>query len=155
MPSPKQRVRTDVAQPSPPAYRKMPRRPSSKKRRKETGENEERQLGKKINTLKKCDNCGKMGHNKKGCKNPTVIVPSKSKRRQKTTSTQDELVLTQGHPQPSQSERANSSTATATATTPSTTSATTTSQSTTTGTTRASAACNLGVAAMEVPQMQI
>ncbi|XP_074266116.1 uncharacterized protein LOC141588582 [Silene latifolia] len=47
LPGPKQWEHTEHPQPAPPTYRKMPGRPNSKKRRKEVGENEERQLVKK------------------------------------------------------------------------------------------------------------
>ncbi|KAK9706822.1 hypothetical protein RND81_07G154000 [Saponaria officinalis] len=78
----------------------MPGRPSAKKRRAEPEENEERKFVKKRNTLTKCGNYGQMGHNRKGCKNQTVVPPKRTQKRSRTVSTQDEINLTQGHPQP-------------------------------------------------------
>ncbi|XP_074296918.1 protein FAR1-RELATED SEQUENCE 5-like [Silene latifolia] len=83
----------------------MPGRPSSKKRRKEVGEHEERQLVKKRNTRKKCGNCGQLGHNKKSCKNPTVAQPTKrTQQRRNVASSVEEVHLTQDRPLTSQSE---------------------------------------------------
>ncbi|XP_074313846.1 uncharacterized protein LOC141649043 [Silene latifolia] len=104
-------------QPNPPPYRKMPGRPSSKKRRKEQGENEQRVYVKRTPHKKTCGNCGQSGHNRKGCKNPTVVKLVAKKR-----TSQEEVILTQNHPQSSQSTIVTSSTPTraAPSTTPTT-----------------------------------
>ncbi|KAH9612102.1 hypothetical protein KSS87_002582, partial [Heliosperma pusillum] len=93
LPGPKQWEHTEHPQPAPPAYRKMPGRPSTKKMRKEVGENEERQLVKKRNTRKKCGNCGQLGHNKKSCKNPTVAQPRKRTQQRRNVAESVEEIL--------------------------------------------------------------
>ncbi|XP_074298337.1 uncharacterized protein LOC141629194 [Silene latifolia] len=117
MPGPKLWEKSLHPQPNPPPYRKMPGRPNSKKRRKEQGENEQRVYVKRKPHKKTCGNCGQSGHNRKGCKNPTVVKLVAKKR-----TSQEEVILTQNHPQSSQSTIVASSTPTraAPSTTPTT-----------------------------------
>ncbi|XP_074306285.1 uncharacterized protein LOC141641525 [Silene latifolia] len=54
----------------PPPHRKLPGRPSMKKRRKEVGEGGITEHPKKQKLQRSCGNCGELGHNVKSCKNP-------------------------------------------------------------------------------------
>uniref|UniRef100_A0A803N9D6 Uncharacterized protein n=1 Tax=Chenopodium quinoa TaxID=63459 RepID=A0A803N9D6_CHEQI len=56
----------------PPPYRKMPGRPSKKKRVKEPGEVQERQLVQRTKKQNRCSNCGGVWHNKSKCQNVTL-----------------------------------------------------------------------------------
>ncbi|KAK9667713.1 hypothetical protein RND81_13G006100 [Saponaria officinalis] len=58
--------------------RKMPGRPSAKKRKKEAGEGEKGKV-KRQKKPNKCGNCGELGHYKRTCKNKTVQKPEKAK----------------------------------------------------------------------------
>ncbi|XP_048501011.1 uncharacterized protein LOC125497627 [Beta vulgaris subsp. vulgaris] len=62
-------------EPLPPIIRRMPGRPSLKKRKKEADEEE----GGRKKQKQRCSNCGISGHNKKKCKNPTVTKPPPKK----------------------------------------------------------------------------
>ncbi|XP_021717466.1 uncharacterized protein LOC110685283 [Chenopodium quinoa] len=61
--------RPDMMQPKPPIMRKMPGRPSHKKRKQELGEREEAVKQQKQKKNPKCSNCGVVGHYKNKCKN--------------------------------------------------------------------------------------
>ncbi|XP_074289057.1 uncharacterized protein LOC141614199 [Silene latifolia] len=79
MPDISQWERVDLAEPLPPPIRKLPGRPSHKKRRKEAGEGTSGQLPKKPRLQRTCRKCGQVGHNVKTCKNSeqTVVQPTK------------------------------------------------------------------------------
>ncbi|XP_021714748.1 uncharacterized protein LOC110682426 [Chenopodium quinoa] len=62
--------RPDMMQPKSPVMRKMPGRPSHKKRKQELGEREEALEQQKQKKKPKCSNCGVTGHYKNKCKNP-------------------------------------------------------------------------------------
>ncbi|XP_074270941.1 uncharacterized protein LOC141594851 [Silene latifolia] len=81
MPGPKQWDKTDNAQPEPPPFRRLPGRPSEKKRRKESdeGKGKKRSYVKRVKRPNKCSRCGQLGHNKSTCKNPPVVVQEKDK----------------------------------------------------------------------------
>ncbi|XP_074276993.1 uncharacterized protein LOC141600649 [Silene latifolia] len=65
--------KTGLPEPLPPAERVMPGRPKSKKRRKESGEDNGKGKGvKRAKKSNKCSNCRELGHYKRTCKNPTV-----------------------------------------------------------------------------------
>ncbi|XP_074296575.1 uncharacterized protein LOC141626881 [Silene latifolia] len=87
MPGVRHWEKTSHPQPLPPAYRKMPGRPSSKKRRKEPGEGENKFV-KRAKKNNKCSRCGALGHNVKTCQNPPAAPKSPKKRgRPPTDST--------------------------------------------------------------------
>lgn len=79
MPGHQQWVHTDYPKPSPPPYRVMPGRPSNNKRRKEVGEDQERQEAKKAKRQQHCLRCGAVGHYQKKCNKPFGLGPPKSK----------------------------------------------------------------------------
>ncbi|XP_074313802.1 uncharacterized protein LOC141648997 [Silene latifolia] len=70
MPGISQWERVDMVEPLPPPYRKLPGRPSLKKRRKEAGEKGSTDQQQKQGLQRRCGKCGEIGHNVKTCKNP-------------------------------------------------------------------------------------
>ena len=69
MPGMKQWARSDMVQPLPPLMRKMPGRPSLKKR-KEQGEGVDSGAVKRLKRVYKCSKCGNTRHYANKCKNP-------------------------------------------------------------------------------------
>ncbi|XP_074296407.1 uncharacterized protein LOC141626588 [Silene latifolia] len=70
MPGISQWERVGLNEPLPPPYRKLPGRPSMKKRRKEAGEGGSTEHPKRQKHQRSCGKCGELGHNVKSCKNP-------------------------------------------------------------------------------------
>lgn len=64
-----------LLEPTPPALRKMPGRPSKKKRRLEPREQQESRFVKRQHMPNKCTRCGELRHNKRSYKN-TTLPPS-------------------------------------------------------------------------------
>ncbi|XP_048494366.1 uncharacterized protein LOC104908537 [Beta vulgaris subsp. vulgaris] len=79
MPGMSQWEKNDMPKPLPPVHRKMPGKPSKKKRKKEVGEDEGRFV-KKPKKPNNCSNCGQPGHNILKCKNPTTARDNKGGR---------------------------------------------------------------------------
>ncbi|XP_021776384.1 uncharacterized protein LOC110740211 [Chenopodium quinoa] len=71
----KQWERSDMVQPLPPLMRKMPGRPSLKKRKKEQGEVKDSGAIKRPKRVFKCSKCGQTGHYATKCKNPLAPTP--------------------------------------------------------------------------------
>ncbi|GJX17295.1 hypothetical protein Tco_0218127 [Tanacetum coccineum] len=67
---------SDMSRVLPPKPRTMPGRPK-KKRIRAAHENKNPNKVSKAGVTMTCTNCHKKGHNKKGCKNPTVVLPPK------------------------------------------------------------------------------
>ncbi|GJW23965.1 pentatricopeptide repeat-containing protein [Tanacetum coccineum] len=67
---------SDMSRVLPPKLRTMPRRPK-KKRIRADHENKNPNKVSKAGVTMTCTNCHQKGHNKKGCKNPTVVLPPK------------------------------------------------------------------------------
>ena len=82
MPGMKQWDSTDHPKPNPPGLRKLPGRPSQKKRIKEKGEGEAEHEPPVLRKRKPnaCSNCGGLGHNKSKCKNPPAPPKPPAKR---------------------------------------------------------------------------
>ncbi|XP_074314875.1 uncharacterized protein LOC141651046 [Silene latifolia] len=76
MPGIDQWERVDMVEPLPPPYRKLPGRPSLKKRRKEAGEKGSTDQQQKQGLQRRCGKCGEIGHNVKTCKG-TARAPMK------------------------------------------------------------------------------
>ena len=72
---------TDFTKPRPPIERRMPGRPSIKRKR-HASEHEDRysQVSSRGRSVK-CQNCQQMGHNRVSCKNPQVIPDPKPKKK--------------------------------------------------------------------------
>ncbi|XP_074297667.1 uncharacterized protein LOC141628419 [Silene latifolia] len=68
IPGVRQWDKSGLPEPLPPLIRKMPGRPSKKRRRKEVGE--ESSQVKRPKAKNKCGNCGGLGHSNRTCKNP-------------------------------------------------------------------------------------
>ncbi|XP_010682476.2 uncharacterized protein LOC104897314 [Beta vulgaris subsp. vulgaris] len=88
MPGQQQWDVTPHPKPLPPPHRKLPGRPSKHKRRKEIGEDEERNV-KRAKKQNHCSRCGGLGHNIVKCKNPPLdksVVPKKKVGRPKSTT---------------------------------------------------------------------
>ncbi|XP_021839581.2 uncharacterized protein [Spinacia oleracea] len=81
MPGQSQWPKTPYVEPLPPPYRKMPGRPSKRKRVKEAGENKDKQLVKRVKKMNKCSRCGGLGHYKSKCQN--VPLPPSDKPKSK------------------------------------------------------------------------
>ncbi|KAL2943757.1 Anion exchange protein 2 [Bienertia sinuspersici] len=80
MPGQSQWEITPYPRPLPPPHRKMPGRPSKKKRAKEPGEDKERNEVKRARKQNKCSRCGGLGHYKTKCNNPIqTTTPPKAK----------------------------------------------------------------------------
>ena len=79
----------------PPITKKMPGRPR-KKRIRAAHENKTTNRVSRTGVTMTCSNCQQKGHNKKGCQNPTVIVPpkppSKKGRPRKTPTVEPSLI---------------------------------------------------------------
>ena len=60
--------------PQPPVDRRMPGRPSIKRKRHASEHQDKHSLGKRTVS---CQNCQQAGHNRRNCKNPTVAAPPK------------------------------------------------------------------------------
>ncbi|KAK9671408.1 hypothetical protein RND81_12G028100 [Saponaria officinalis] len=69
MPRVRQWEKSGLPEPLPPIIRKMSGRPSKKRRRKETGEDDSSKV-KRQKTKNRCGNCGGLGYSKRTCKNP-------------------------------------------------------------------------------------
>ncbi|XP_074293630.1 uncharacterized protein LOC141620731 [Silene latifolia] len=80
MPDITQWEKVDLAEPLPPPIRKLPGRPSHKKRRKEAGEGTSGQVPKKPRLQRTCRKCGQLGHNVKTCKNSEQAASVQSTR---------------------------------------------------------------------------
>ncbi|KAL2893336.1 Protein FAN [Bienertia sinuspersici] len=77
MPGQHQMEVTPYPRPLPPPHKKLPRRPSNKKMRKEPGEDEERKNLKRSKQKNKCGNCGGLGHYKNKCLSPLIVKPKR------------------------------------------------------------------------------
>ena len=78
MPGMEQWDRSALPQPLPPPLRKMPGRPSKKKRKRAVGEDGEEKYVRRTKRQNCCSNCGQPGHYKTKCKNPAA--PPKPKK---------------------------------------------------------------------------
>lgn len=81
MPGMKDWETTDCEEPLPPLIKKLPGRPSHKKRKKGADERERNQSEhvKRTKRQNQCGKCGHLGHNQRVCKNPAQQQNQKSK----------------------------------------------------------------------------
>ncbi|XP_010694334.3 uncharacterized protein LOC104907145 [Beta vulgaris subsp. vulgaris] len=81
MPGMNQWEATEFPHPLPPPIRKMPGRPSLKKRKKEADEKQDKQSTyvKRPKRQNQCGNCGQLGHYRTKCNNPPAPPKEKSK----------------------------------------------------------------------------
>lgn len=79
---------TPQPHPLPPPYRKMPGRPSKRKRVKEPGEDKEKKLVKRAKKNNRCSRCGGLGHYKPKCQNvPLSDANTRNKGGRPSSST--------------------------------------------------------------------
>ncbi|XP_021740410.1 uncharacterized protein LOC110706767 [Chenopodium quinoa] len=107
MPGHQQWEVTPYPRPLPLVHRNLPGRPSSKKRKKEAGEDKERKNVKREKVKNKCSNCGGLGHYKNKCPSPPIDKPKRQPRRPKKVEAAGQAVA--GKPVAGQAAGATSS----------------------------------------------